>query len=901
MTDESSSRRRRRLWRFGPAALDEASWTLRVSGQPVPMEAKPLALLHELLLHAGEVVTKDELLDSVWSGVTVVEGSLATAVSKLRRALGDSDGQIIETVPRIGYRLTGEVTIDSIDAPLAPRFAFVAGDSVPGRKQWLLQAPLGSTGAADVWRATHAKTGEVRVFKFADTPDRLRALKREAALARLIGSALGADAPIVRLYEWNFEAAPYFLELSWGGEDLLHLDAAALDRDARIALAAAVCRAVDAVHRIGVLHKDLKPANILIGSEEGDRHVRLVDFGSGRVLDGALLRAFNVTDPGSLDTGDGGSEQSGTYAYRAPELVRDAPSTVASDVYALGLIVFQLVAGDWSVTLSPGWEAVIGDPLLVDDIARASAGDPADRLASAGALAERLETLGQRRAAAEQVAEAAARAEALARNEERRRLRRPWIRAAAAALVVALLSTSGFAVFATIQRNQAIAARHAAEASYAFLAEDVLAQPDPARSTADESVMAAVKRAAAGIDKRFADRPDIAARLYLAMAHAFNQRGDNLTAGKAYDHADALFIMAGQSTSDEAVLGRLQHAQMDELSGDPQATARADAVIVRESRALGAREKSGRVGFQLAITQGTAAYMTDAPRAETAFRRALAIARTPGAAPSLSAVLKAGTSLALTLMRQGKAVEAEPIMRRIVARSTIAFGPDYPDTLLARQNLLNAQSLQGKPGLVVAGATQLMPLLIRRFGPNHRYTLALHSTRFEGLSALGRYREAAADAKAVWQGASTASGPDSHQALVGETDYASALCQAGNTDTGVVTANDALSRVRAAFGPDYPLTHTVAYFAAECLIAANRHGEARPLLLSVDRAKVGGLIGDAHWGGQLDAALAEIALKGGDRAGAAQLLAAAQEAAVDDDDPNLHHSIDDLARQLNQA
>ena len=185
MTDESSSRRRRRLWRFGTAELDEASWVLRVGGQPVPMEAKPLALLHELLLRAGEVVTKDELLDSVWSGVIVVEGSLATAVSKLRRALGDADGTQIMTVPRIGYRLAGAVTIESIDAPLTPRFAFAPGDVVPGRKQWVLDRPLGGTGAADVWRALHAKTGEPRVFKFADTPDRLRALKREAALARL--------------------------------------------------------------------------------------------------------------------------------------------------------------------------------------------------------------------------------------------------------------------------------------------------------------------------------------------------------------------------------------------------------------------------------------------------------------------------------------------------------------------------------------------------------------------------------------------------------------------------------------------------------------------------------------------------------------------------------------------
>ena len=122
MSGSSSSRRRRRLWRFADAEFDEASWTLRVAGQAVALEGKPLEVLHELLLRAGEVVTKDEILDAVWPGVTVVEGSLATAVSKLRKALGTREDNAIETVPRIGYRLTATVRIESIDSPLAPRF-----------------------------------------------------------------------------------------------------------------------------------------------------------------------------------------------------------------------------------------------------------------------------------------------------------------------------------------------------------------------------------------------------------------------------------------------------------------------------------------------------------------------------------------------------------------------------------------------------------------------------------------------------------------------------------------------------------------------------------------------------------------------------------------------------------
>lgn len=180
----SSTRRRRRLWRFAGAEFDEASWALRIGGAAVALEGKPLEVLHELLLRAGEVVTKEEILDAVWPGVTVVEGSLPTAISKLRKALGARQDNVIETVPRIGYRLTCEVRIEGIDSPLAPRFTFAPGDTVPGRSQWKLERVLGDTGSLDVWLARHAKTGEQRVFKFADAPDRLRALKREAALAR---------------------------------------------------------------------------------------------------------------------------------------------------------------------------------------------------------------------------------------------------------------------------------------------------------------------------------------------------------------------------------------------------------------------------------------------------------------------------------------------------------------------------------------------------------------------------------------------------------------------------------------------------------------------------------------------------------------------------------------------
>src|SRR5271167_2334616 len=98
-----------RLWRFADYEFDELGRELRVKGRPLDLESKPLDVLYQLLLHAGEVVTKEELLESVWPGVVVVESSLSTAVSKLRKALGDEDQRIVITISRVGYRLGAPV------------------------------------------------------------------------------------------------------------------------------------------------------------------------------------------------------------------------------------------------------------------------------------------------------------------------------------------------------------------------------------------------------------------------------------------------------------------------------------------------------------------------------------------------------------------------------------------------------------------------------------------------------------------------------------------------------------------------------------------------------------------------------------------------------------------------
>ncbi|HET9409330.1 MAG TPA: winged helix-turn-helix domain-containing protein [Candidatus Sulfotelmatobacter sp.] len=104
-----------RVWSFGDCTFDELRSGLRVHGEPIELEPKPLEVLHQLLLRPGQVIGKQELLESVWPDVAVVEASLTTAISKLRKALGDQE-VIIRTVPRVGYGLAVPIRVQDENA-----------------------------------------------------------------------------------------------------------------------------------------------------------------------------------------------------------------------------------------------------------------------------------------------------------------------------------------------------------------------------------------------------------------------------------------------------------------------------------------------------------------------------------------------------------------------------------------------------------------------------------------------------------------------------------------------------------------------------------------------------------------------------------------------------------------
>lgn len=436
-----------RRWSFGPAVFDERTLELSVAGKPVEVEKKSLDALAALLARAGEVVTKDELLDAVWPGRVLSESALTTAMAKLRAALSDDAQQLIKTVHGFGYRLAAEVKVETAAEAPAAHFDFREGDAPPLRPLWQLVRRLGRGGQGEAWLARHAKTGESRVYKFALDASHLASLKREITLSRVLAEAQASRNCFARILDWNLEQAPYFIECEFspGGslEDWVRTQGgpAALPLPQRLELLAQAADAVALAHSVGVLHKDLKPANLLVDTDGAAPRIRLSDFGAGLVLDPERLAEMGITRLGFTRLGpeSGGA---GTPMYLAPEVIAGQPWTSKADIYALGVMLFQLVAGDFNRTLAPGWERDVQDELLREDIAAAAAGAPSERLGDAQTLAIRLRSLDTRRAERSAARAAQLAAQQAQVRDARYRVRRWWV--AGLSAVMALVSVATF-------------------------------------------------------------------------------------------------------------------------------------------------------------------------------------------------------------------------------------------------------------------------------------------------------------------------------------------------------------------------------------------------------------------------------------------------------------------------
>jgi adenylate cyclase len=120
-------------YRFEQWTLDGASGALRAGADDIPLRPKSFEVLRHLIENAGRLVSRDDMLNALWPGVTVTEESLTQCVSEIRQALGDRSQRIVKTVPKRGYLFA--IPVDAADAEqAAPALA------LPGHRP-LLEGP----------------------------------------------------------------------------------------------------------------------------------------------------------------------------------------------------------------------------------------------------------------------------------------------------------------------------------------------------------------------------------------------------------------------------------------------------------------------------------------------------------------------------------------------------------------------------------------------------------------------------------------------------------------------------------------------------------------------------------------------------------------------------------------
>lgn len=761
-------------WRFDKVEFDEARRELRVAGLPMEMEHKPLEVLSLLLRHAGEVVTKNELFDSVWAGRVTVDNVLSTAVGKLRKALNTGGEDRIATVPRIGYRFDGSVERMAVGAAPASPLALEAGAPVPGRAQFVLERQLGRTLGSEVWLARHPRSHDTRVFKFALDGEHLTTIKREATLLRVLRETLGEREDIVRLLDWNFATAPFFLECEYGGQSLTEWAAqderlAALDTAQRLAFFTPIIEIVAAAHAVGILHKDLKPANVLVAARGDGWQARLTDFGSSRLLQPERLAELGITALGMTLTQVGGDTSSGTPLYLAPELLAGQPATVRSDVYALGMLLYQWLAGDLRKPLTPGWERDIDDPLLREDIAHATDADPARRIASASELAERLRRLPQRRAELAQREADEHAASALRSALERNRARRPWVVAAFAALLLGLGGSLYFWWHSEQQHRIAeqqrdIAQKQAARANAVveFLSNDLIGAVSPGGSAfeRDPTIKDMLDAASRGVDGKFGHEPSVRGSIHAALGQSWRTLGEGERATEELRAALRDFTTA--FGADHPLTLRTAYALV--------------RTLVYASRNTDFKE-AGRLLAETDVRAGARLQANDELALDAAFARGN------------------------FHQQQLQIRQALPAWVRADTLQRLLFPTDTQRAIVIRTNLADALSRSGEPDKAIALMRAILadPLLdAKQIGSDRVATVQMNLAR--ALRNQGKYDEALPLAQAAAAIGERVYGPDNYQTLVRRSTIASIQDSAGNCAAALPIQRDVARRMAAHYG-----------------------------------------------------------------------------------------------------
>ncbi|HEB52806.1 MAG TPA: serine/threonine protein kinase [bacterium] len=750
--------------------------------------------VEELFQRAADLppAQRDPLLDAECAG----QPRLRAAVERLLRALDDSE-RFLET-PVAGLALASPSRPTAIGSA-----ATLCEAPDPVRiGDYEVEGVLGTGGHGRVYAAVQ------------DTPHRRVAIKvlRAGAMSPAAQARFGLEIELLgRLNHPGickiFDAGEASIEYGDGSRSQAAFCAMELveglpltrfcaerrlgQRD-RITLVATIADAVHHAHTRGVVHRDLKPQNVLVTVGESPTsntdspplpgQPKILDFGVARLTDGTEHSGAGMTLPGVM---------LGTLGYMSPEQFGEGEVDARSDVWALGVIAWELLAGDLPIPVAgrslldaaqavrehqPGRLTFDGRPVDADldtVVRRALAKDPDRRYGSAAELAADLRRwLGHEPITARkpgffhQLRLLARRHRAIATGTA----------LAAVGLVAATAISTTFYLAADRALHQAVDAQDTAREVARFLQEDLLREAHPSRTLGSEpTVRDLLERASERIDGRFPDRPAVEAGIRTAMARAWSGLGDGKAAVEHATRAVELSEPLGGEPLIEALtaLGEAMHIAGDE-QGSLTVRERATRLARTELPPDDARRYHTAIEYADQLTmQGRYAEaiellgdlssaaerhlgsdhpatlkarnnlglaLTDVGRLDEAiriFRDVVAIRhRTIG--DRHPSILITESNLALALQYAGELEEARDINESVLARRREVLGADHRATLLSLNNLSLTQRALGDLEPAIATATEALELTRRTRGEDHRDTIRLECNLASYLLDAGR-------------------------------------------------------------------------------------------------------------------------------------------------------------------
>lgn len=626
-----------------------------------------------------------------------------------------------------------------------------------------LERMLGAGGMGEVWLAhrEHGGFAQTVAIKWLGAirsdGDAARFEAERALLARL-------DHPgIARIVDGGREGdVPWFAMEYVDGVALdAYVGARRLTLDATVGLVRDVLDAIIYLHQNLVVHRDLKPANILVDAEA---RPRLLDFGVAKLLDDSSARITDTRAPISV-------------AYAAPEQVAGGAITTATDVYALGAVLYELLCGEpphsgdggslpqrlraiAHETAAPPSAILARDPARRSWRAQALTGDldtvvatclaiePARRYPSATALAADL----RRYLAREPIA---ARRASFGYRLSRALVRHPFAWAASAAAVLALIGAMAFS-FDQARRAQAAASQAEAERQIAARERDAARVEVNRQEALREHFVAVVNRATAGPDaitpdalleligdvslSEISDDPATRSALLVSIANVYMVRND-------FRRLDAFLALHGAEIAEGRAADRAEWHQLEALAairlGDVvRATASVDAAdaLIATSGLEGSMTAANALMLraQLARARGDAAAALDASS------RAAAIAERA----TVASALERGTVIsnhAVNLLMLGRSQEAIATIER--ARAIWRGGgiSMSVNTAVAAAIIGNAHLVEGEPAKALAEFDQIDAVVGKADAAPAQAARKL--ARARALAFLGRSDAAVAEAE----------------------------------------------------------------------------------------------------------------------------------------------------------